>query len=687
MNPRKFTSRIRRQWLKGSLAAVLTALFGLVLLLFPLGGGLTRLSYDLPFTLRSDILANDVALVYLDEVSHDELKQPLTAPWDRSLHARLVERLTADGAKAIVFDILFTDPSTNAAADAQFERAIRQSGRVIVGGNYNRRETTPGVTARWEELPYEPFRTAAAGWGNVNFWPDPDYGVRQCFPNLEDLSGQTNIAWLPWAVARFVGAPATRSYSSAPTRWLNYYGPPGTLPSVSYFLALLADGAPPGFFKNKVVFVGAQLSADFSGKGKDELRTPYSYWRKGFAPGVEIHATAALNLIHNNWLTRVPLPLELALVLFTAAPAGFGLMRFHPIWATTIAGAAGLIIAVGVHALVWYQFVWCAWMIPVLEVATGLFCSIVFNSLQLYVEKRLVEQSLAARLSPALVKRVLQEPGLRRPGGVKQEVSILFSDIANFSRVTESMHPDDLVNLLNRYFEAALKCIHETDGTVMDLVGDAIFAIWNAPIAQPDHRERACRAAMLLRQQLVNFGATQHSLPLRTRVGLHSGIVCVGNIGSATRFDFAAIGENTNLASRLEGLNKLVGTEVLATRDIQRAAEDSLVWRLVGHFKFKGFGRVVEVHELIGPPESAERSRPWREKFADALHQFRQRQFDSAAEKFRAAIVLRHSIGPEAGHSPTADDGPSAFYLEKIDELRAHPPPYEWIGEVELREK
>ena len=250
------------------------------------------------------------------------------------------------------------------------------------------------------------------------------------------------------------------------------------------------------------------------------------------------------------------------------------------------------------------------------------------------MEKRLVEESLAARLSPALVKRVLQEPGLRRPGGVKQEVSILFSDIANFSRVTESMHPDDLVNLLNRYFDTALKCIHETDGTVMDLVGDAIFAIWNAPIAQPDHRERACRAALLLRQQLVDFGATQHSLPLRTRVGLHSGIVCVGNIGSATRFDFAAIGENTNLASRLEGLNKLVGTEVLATRDIQRAAEDSLVWRLVGHFKFKGFGRVVEVHELIGPTESSESSRAWREKFADALHDFRQRQFDSAAEKF-----------------------------------------------------
>src|SRR6185436_8708089 len=138
-------------WLLGSIASVLTALFGLLLLQFPIGDGVTRVSYDLPFTLRSDILADDVALVYLDEASHNELKQPLTAPWDRSLHAQLVERLTADGARAIVFDILFTHPSTNAAADAQFARAIQQSGRVILGGNFNQRETMPGLPGRWEE--------------------------------------------------------------------------------------------------------------------------------------------------------------------------------------------------------------------------------------------------------------------------------------------------------------------------------------------------------------------------------------------------------------------------------------------------------------------------------------------------------------------------------------------------------
>ena len=351
-----------------------------------------------------------------------------------------------------------------------------------------------------------------------------------------------------------------------------------------------------------------------------------------------------------------------------------------------MAAAVTLTVAayLGFRALVWF-----AWLIPILQIAVALLCSIVINSLVLFIEKRLLEESLAAHLSPKLVKRLLHDPALRRPGGSQQQVSILLSDIANFTRVSESMNSDDLVRLMNKYFEAALRCIHETDGTVVQLIGDGIFAIWNAPLEQPDHRERACRAALRLRDQLVEFDAAQRNLPLRTRVALHTGEVCVGNIGSQDRFNYTAIGDSINLASRLEGLNKQLGTSVLVSREIQRAVEDSLLWRLVGHFKLKGFGRVVEVHELLGLPALAEPSRAWREKYAEALQDFRQRKFDSAAEKFRAVIELRRGVEPDlqAGTSLIAADGPSRFFLQRIEELRNHPPPYEWIGEIELTEK
>ena len=547
-----------RLWLVGGVTALLTALMGLALLLFPLGGGLIRSSFDLPFALRSDSSVTNAVIIYLDEASHKALNQPMTAPWDRSLHAKLVEQLTAQGAKAIVFDILFTDPSASPAADEQFGRAIKNSGRVILAGNYQERETMPGVVGRWEELPYEPFRNVAAGWGNANLTPDPDYGIRSFFPSLQNISGVASIPWLPSMVAKFAGAPPESAVRSGPSesRWLNYYGPPGSFPAYSYFQALLPDGTPPGFFKDKIVFVGAQLSADFSGKGKDEFLTPYAYWGKGFAPGVEIHATATLNLLRGDWLNRFPFAVELGVLLLAALVAGLGSIRLQPLTALLVTLAAIALVAVAAHYLAWRHQLWFAWLIVICELGVALLCSVIYNSLRLYVEKKLLEQSLAVHLSPALVKKVLSDPGLRRRGGVKQEVSLLFTDIENFSRISETMHPDDLVNLLNRYFEAALECIHETDGTVMDLVGDGMFAIWNAPVEQPDHRERACRAALLLQQKLVTFDAAKHGFALRTRVGLHTGVVCVGNIGSEKRFDYTAVGENTNLASRLEGLNK-----------------------------------------------------------------------------------------------------------------------------------
>ncbi|HEY3760271.1 MAG TPA: adenylate/guanylate cyclase domain-containing protein [Verrucomicrobiae bacterium] len=674
----------------GIFAAVLAALVGFVLLFFRIGDGVTRMSYDLPQALRKNIPANDVVMVYMDEKSHTELKQPYTAPWDRSLHAELVQRLSTAGARAIVFDILFTDPSEDTQVDAEFTDAIKQSRRVALGANFVEHETMPGANGRWEEFPYAPFRAGAAAWGNVNFIQDPDYGIRHCFPIIQNLSGQDNIPWLPFAVAQFVDPSAAQSFpQDAKNVWLNYFGPPGSIPSVSYFIALQPNGPPPDFFKNKIVFIGAELTADFSGKGKDEYRTPYSYGRNGFAPGVEIHATATEDILHHLWLTRMPLSLESLLVLLVAAGAGFGLIRFQPLTATLVALTACLLVMALALETAWHSLIWFAWLIPILEIAIALLCAIIFNSLRLYVEKQLVEQSLALHLSPKLVKRLLNDPTARQVGGSQQEISILFTDIANFSRISETMRSDDLVHLMNKYFETTLQCIHETDGTVVKLIGDAIFAIWNAPLPQPDHRKRAALAALRLREQLVRFDATERTLPLRTRAGLHTGEACVGNIGSSTRFDYTAIGDSINLTSRIEGLNKQMGTQVLATREVQREVEKDFVWRQVGHFKFKGFGRAVEIFDLVGPVESAEKTRAWREKFADALQDFRQRKFDSAAEKFRSVIQMRQVVEPELAEETSfrVGDGPSHFYLEKITILRANPPSYEWIGEVELTEK
>jgi adenylate cyclase len=313
-------------------------------------------------------------------------------------------------------------------------------------------------------------------------------------------------------------------------------------------------------------------------------------------------------------------------------------------------------------------------MIPIAaQLPIALTWAITFNTVRLKIESKTLERSLELHLSPERARQLSKSPELLKLGAEEHEISILFSDIANFSSITARMHPDDLFKLLNKYFETTLACVHKTDGTVVRLMGDAIFAIWNAPfLPRENHASLAVQGALAMRDQLVRFDAAQQSLPLQTRIGLHCGRAFVGNVGSSKRIEFTAIGDSINLASRLEGLNKYLGTSVLGTRDIQRLVENEFPSRLIGHFVFKGIERPVEVHEFIG---ASSEQPAWKPLFAEALFNFQRRNFEAAAAGFRNTIEAR------------GKDGPSEFYLEQIDKMSKSELPEAWAGEVRLADK
>ncbi|MBI4661624.1 MAG: adenylate/guanylate cyclase domain-containing protein [Verrucomicrobia bacterium] len=641
-------------------------------------GGLIRASYDFPFSLRSPSRPDEVAIVYLDEESHRDLNQPFNAPWDRSLHTRLVEVLRQQQAKAVAFDILFSDPNTNAsAADRLFAEAVKKHGHVVLAANYLRSEPAEGMLQETIEIPFDDLQAASAGWGNVKMNLDPDFGVRTHFPALSDVSGYGEVPTLAQAAARIVGSPhAQRPPAPARVRWLNYYGPPGTIQHISYHKALLPEGVEPGFFRDKIVFVGAQQSADFSGKGKDEFATPYTRWGMGFAPGTEIHATACLNLLRGDWLVRLPMFVEAIALAILGAGFGFGFARWRPLYAALAAVGAAVLVAVSACLLVWWTRHWFAWVIVVVvQIPVALLCAWLNQSLRWYVERKLLVESLSLHLSPSRAKQLLRQPELLRPGARLQKVSVLFTDISNYSLISESTVLKDLEKMLNQYFEAALAAVHETEGTVIKLIGDAIFAVWNAPEEQTDHQIRACHTALRLREQLVLHDAQNENAPLRTRAGLHTGEALVGNFGSSKRFDYTVMGDAVNLASRLEGLNKHLGTLILTTREFQMGIEDNFVTRPVGVFRFKGIARGVQVFEMVGTPDCADATKSWRESFGDGLHKFRRREFEEAARAFEETLRL----------SPK--DGPSQFYLKQIQRFHEKPPDENWTGEVSLEEK
>ena len=673
MNP--FKKLNSRTW-GGLIGALLSVFMGLAVHQNPWSRALENASYNLLFLPRPIAPVDDAVIVYLDEESHKELDQRFNQAWDRQLHARLVEQLTAAGAKAVVFDIVFSDPGPASAADERFAAAIKANGRVVLAADVVATAYgVGGVAAKSVTPPLEKFSEVAGAIGSAEMMPDADLIIRRHLPASED----DLLPSLSWAAAEMLKLPATLPESSRfRSRWVDYYGPPSTIPNVSYYRALNETNRATNRFRDKVVFVGARTFTKFAGERKDEYRTPYSSWfpEHPFMAGVEIQATLLLNLLTEGWLTRLPLAQERWLLLLAGLFAGAGLTQLRPAFAF-LATLAGILAAMGAA---WFAFlgarVWFPWAILVaVQLPLALIWSLLFNTLRLYFENRLLGVTLGQHLSPSRVRQLLKTRNVLHPGAEKIELSIMFTDIADFSVISEQMDSDELARLMNDYFEAAIACVHETDGFLVKLIGDALFVIWNAPIAQPDHRERAARTALLLQQRLVSFSGAGKDRALRTRIGLHTGAANVGNFGSARRFDYTAIGENINLASRMEGLNKHLGTGVLATGETAAPLDGLVDMRTLGHFRLKGFQKAVAVHEILGPAENAEATRPWRETFAQGLRHFQLKEMDRAREAFVRTLELR------------PDDGPSLFYIGMMEELVPELMAENWHGEVDIKEK
>jgi adenylate cyclase len=662
--------------------AALSAGAGLIFLRTPLGEGLVAASYDLPFQVRDtmtsySVLPHEAVVVYLDDSSHQHLKQKYLEAWNRAYYVKLLKRLTAEGSKAVVFDIVFSD-ALDTNIDQEFADAMRANGNVIIASDFTIQDygVKGSASGKYFTLPLDLFNAgAAADVGASALFPDAGEYIRKYWPMVSADSGH-QLGSEAWAAALLVRPSFNESNSLKESSfWINYYAPETLMPSVSFYKAIADNDpdVPPGFFKNKVVFVGAKLQTHLSVDRKDEYSTPFSYRDDSqWYSGVGIHATAFLNLIRGDYLRRVSYERIWTIVLGVLFGAILVLCR--PLTATFIAMVSVFPIALWDYYLFQWHYAWFPWLIlVVVQIPIALVWGIAYNSLQLYAEKVRVEQSLSLYLSPKLVKKFTKDPTLLKPGAVKHLLTILFTDIAGFTTISEGMDPDELARLMNEYFQTAVhNCIHATDGTVVKYIGDAIFAFWNAPEFQGDHAYLACDAALRFRA-LKALKVNGHELI--TRIGLHTGVANVGNFGSDTRVDYTAIGENINLASRMEGLNKYTGTVALITADTQREVGSRLLTRYLGLFRLKGFEKAVGVYELIGRPEQEAESRELRERFARALEKFMKRDFAGAEEGFRHAL----EVSPQ--------DGPARFYLEQIEELRATEPPAEWKGEIILKDK
>jgi adenylate cyclase len=666
----------RVRWSAWLLALVVAAL-GWSLHQHKLGAPLTNSSHDWLFSFRGNIPITNAVVIYLDEESHQQLGQPFNAAWDRTLHARLIDRLTRAGATAVVMDIVFSDPGPSTNADLMFAQAIKQNGHVVLAADAKEGTTAVLVETKEPDVvpPTDLLRDAANDrWGLAQMSPSYDQVIRIHPPsfNFDKVS-------LSWQAARFLGVPFTQQEGrERDERWMNYYGPANHVPHCSFFEAIHPQVLSDDFFRNRVIFVGASTLTKYSGERKDAYVTPFSRWvqdpKQLFIAGVEVQAIATLNLLRGDWLTRIHPRSELTIIVLLGLVMGFSLALLRPTFATITALMLMLLTAYLAYFVFTRKSVIFPWLILEVQILVAWLCSVAVNSVRLYVENRLFVQSLEMYLSPKLVKKFAtdKERKLLKPGANNEKLTILFSDIEKFTSITEGMDPDELCQMMNEYFQGAVGgCIHHTDGTVVKYIGDAIFAFWNAPDPQSDHAVRACEAALRFREQ--------SKIPVRnrklvTRIGLHTGVAKVGNFGSDTRVDYTALGENINLASRMEGLNKFLGTDVLITGDVKKEIGDRFITRYLGRFQLKGFEKSVDVYELVALRDSG--SAPaWHREFEEGLRHFQQRDFGAASMSFDRVL------------QSASEETTTKFYLKHLKEVVDNPPPENWSGEVELKEK
>ncbi len=368
----------------------------------PFGDGLVRASYDalhqLGGTQQGALDECPVVVVYLDLNSFKMRALDPSQSWPRVLHTQLLQRLAQDGARAVVFDIIFSEPGPDATADGEFSEAIKQNGRVILAGESNEDASHfTGQDQDWARLstvlpPADSFATNAVSWGVASHIIDDDYVVRRY---LAGFTAQVQPS-LTWAVAEWLQLPVTRrenAVRAANAHWIRYYGPSLALPNVGYASALSSGDVPSDFFRDKIVFVGARPMAEgFSGR-QDEFRSPFHSWghKELFMPGVEVHATELMNLMRGDWLRRLSPGGEAAWLILAAVVFGGGLTWLRPVRAT-VAALAGAGAVLGLAQISFNNGVWFPWVIiAAAQIPLALGGSVLFHSVEWYRARRRYE--------------------------------------------------------------------------------------------------------------------------------------------------------------------------------------------------------------------------------------------------------------------------------------------------------
>ncbi|MBF0467303.1 MAG: adenylate/guanylate cyclase domain-containing protein [Desulfamplus sp.] len=724
---------------------------------------------DLLYTLRSSHNnVDDVIIVAIDEPSFRQIR--LRWPWPRSLHAKIVDKLSNAGASAIAFDIIFPEKSNDPSEDILFSEAVMKAGNVVLASNLTI-TGRHGYETYFIEEPVPVLASAAAAIGMVNFYPDGDGSVRMA-SNRVDIRDSISFAAVSTAI-KTTGVKNKKNTNDLSSLnktgtsgqldttdqsdnqnhldktghlddtgdldetgnldiasqsdntghadslydineeekfFIDYAGKAGTVPAVSYY-QVIDDMVDPEVFKDKIVFVGfiADSAVEIE-SGADSYPYPFMRFTKKMISGVEIQANVVRTILKGYPIREFSIP-EIKWLCFYLLACILIPVRKNPVYLIISTATMLLVSSVTSIALFKYNGI----MVDVMPATAA----VTINGLligtkeffQSYREKSVLRKAFDSYVSPNVVARVIANHENLKLGGERKRLSVLFSDIRGFTTLSEKLPPEELVTLLNNYFTRMTDTVFRHNGTLDKYIGDAIMVIFGAPVWSDNHAQDACCTALEMKVRLEEMNQENNTLSqkkdfidkddhakhsvnkdknvvvqkskLDIGIGINTGEMIVGNMGSLLRFDYTVMGDEVNLASRLEGVTKSYGVQIIISETTKNDLDETrFLCRELDLIRVKGKFAAIRIYELVSmlsagsaEAETASDDETWIKLFAEGLeiyrNGYREELWDDAISLFRKVLEYKK------------DDGPSKLFIERCEMFKKSPPVEkgeEWDG-------
>lgn len=638
-----------------------------------------------------------------------------------------MDYLKADGAKAIGFDIIFSERSSRqeidsrliqelslfaqnadipdirtellqrlrslapGASDASFASAVKRAGNVFQSAVfYNYPSFNIDATVPFTEL-----AIASQGIGHINFLPDNDGTYRRHYPFLHLNDREKAFPSLSLLIATYVkGIPVdsvTLPLLPDGSAFIVYQGG-GIMQDEanrevfqSFYQYIPYDDVlaskdlieqgrepplPKGMFKDKIVLISASAS------GLTDLRsTPFS----PVTPGVEIHANIIDNILSDRFLHTLNSPYGGLYIFFLATVIAL-ISYFTGPYIGLFSVALTLSSVIGLHWRLFERGVLLPIIGPVSAMISTYLGILVLKYISENKEKKYVRRAFSHYIAPSVLEEILKSPDKLKLGGERKQMTVLFSDAEGFTALSEQLSPESIIALFEEYLSKMVECVIKTEGTLDKFIGDAVMAVWNAPGEQEDHAALACETAILMMKELTLLRtkwAEEKRPLLNVRIGINTGEMIVGNMGTREIFDYTAFGPEVNVASRLEALNKDFGTRIIVSENTrtgtERLHQERFVFRRLARVILKGGSSPLDVYELVGFRDEIDQTRlKLIEKFEKGLDLYVRSMFSDAKYYFLEALELAPADGPSKTYKSLCDsydkDPPTDFggiYFQK----------------------